>query len=152
MTLHFAYFPCMGNPFHFRTIRIFVGILSTLIFIVSFSSCQTGADKKDHQDVPYTLQTFPDAYADRVIEVIDTNKDEQISREEWIRAGGTHESFTRIDANNDATLTRSELISIGSHTKVFDTTRQYVDFNRDNQMTPREFRTASGIQLIRATF
>jgi len=43
-------------------------------------------------------------------------------------------------------------VRISSNTKFFDFTRRYADFNKDNQLTPREFRSASGVRVLRFEF
>jgi EF hand len=119
---------------------------------VLLASCQSGrkwGEVPPGWEVPLTLQTFPKEYADRAIEVADTNKDGTITMVEWTNAGGDQRSFLLADQNKDGVVTRAELVRIGSNAHFFDFTRRYADFNKDNQLTPREFRSASGINVLR---
>ena len=34
----------------------------------------------------------------------------------------------------------------------FDMTRRYADFNKDNRLTPREFRSSAGVRVLRFDF
>jgi len=122
-------------------------------FAVLFSaalltSCQT-APKSADWDVPLTLKTFPPAYAEYVLEIADTSKDTQLTIVEWTTAGGNARSFAIADTNQDGVVTRTELIQLGSRTRVFETTRRYRDFNKDNRLTPREFRSPAGVSVLR---
>ena len=123
-------------------------ILSACFFV---AGCQTPAPGDDW-NVPLTLKTFPPVYADRALEVADANKDGSVTLVEWTSAGGDKRSFLVADANRDGTVTRTELIRVGSNAKFFDFTRRYADFNKDNRMTPREFRSASGVRVLRFEF
>jgi len=123
-------------------------LLSTLILL---AGCQT-TPKTTNWDVPLTLRTAGPAYAEYVIERADSNKDGAVTLVEWINAGGTKRSFAVIDQNKDGIVTRTELIRIGSNAKFFDLTRRYADFNRDNKLTPREFRSPSGVRVLRIEF
>lgn len=118
---------------------------------VLFTGCQL-PPKNTQWDVPYTLKTFPADYAGYVVEITDTNKDGQISLVEWTNAGGDKRSFLLADQNKDGVVTRTELARIGSNVRVFDFTRSYADSNRDNQLTPREFRSARQAQVLRIDF
>jgi hypothetical protein len=75
-----------------------------------------------------------------------------ITEVEWINAGGDKRSFLLVDANKDGVVTRTELIRISSNAKFFDFVRRYADFNKDNQLTPREFRSAGGVRVLRYEF
>ena len=115
------------------------------------TSCQT-TPKSSDWDVPLTLRTAGPAYAAYVIERVDSNKDGTVTLVEWINAGGTKRSFALVDQNNDGTVTRTELVRIGSNAKFFDFTRRYADFNKDNKLTPREFRSPAGVRVLRIEF
>ena len=54
--------------------------------------------------------------------------------------------------NKDGVITRTELIQIGSNARFLDMSRQYVDFNKDNQLTPRDFRSPAGVRVLRLDF
>ena len=105
---------------------------------VFFASCQT-TSKEEDWDVPLTLRTIGPAYADYVLEVVDTNRDHKVTYVEWINAGGSKRSFELVDQNRDGMVTRTELIRFGSNARFLDMTRRYVDFNKDNKLTPRDF-------------
>ncbi|HEY5953316.1 MAG TPA: hypothetical protein VIT18_03070, partial [Terrimicrobiaceae bacterium] len=115
------------------------------------AACQT-APKQEDWDVPLTLKTFPPAYADYVLERADPNKDRTITLVEWTSAGGDKRSFLLADEDKDGVVTRAELVQIGSDGKLFDMTRRYVDFNKDNRLTPREFRSPAGVRVLRFDF
>ena len=114
-------------------------------------ACQT-APKQEDWDVPLTLKTFPPAYADYVLEKADPDKDRTITLAEWTSAGGDKRSFLLADEDKDGVVTRAELVQIGSDGKLFDMTRRYVDFNKDNRLTPREFRSPAGVRVLRFDF
>ncbi len=114
-------------------------------------ACQS-APKNSNWDVPLTLQTVGPAYADYALEKADTNKDKNITLIEWVNAGGTKRSFDLIDQNKDGTITRTELIQISSNARFLDMSQRYVDFNKDNQLTPRDFRSPAGIRVLRLDF
>ncbi len=103
-------------------------------------------------DVPLTLQTFPAEYANRALEVADRNKDGKITLVEWTNAGGDQRSFLLVDQNKDGAVTRSELVRISSNVQFMDTVRRYADVNKDNRLTPREFRSSSGVRVLRVEF
>jgi len=115
------------------------------------TACQT-APKTAEWDVPLTLKTAGPAYAEYVIERADTNKDGTVTVVEWVNAGGTKRSFAVVDQNKDGVVTRTELVKIGSNARFFDMTRRYADFNKDNKLTPREFRSPSGVRILRIEF
>ena len=102
--------------------------------------------------VPLTLRTVGPAYADYVLEVVDTDTDRKVTYVEWINAGGSKRSFELVDQNRDGVVTRTELIRFGSNTRFLDTTRRYVDFNKDNKLTPRDFRSPAGVRMLRFEF
>ncbi|MGA7212655.1 MAG: hypothetical protein WBX20_00435 [Terrimicrobiaceae bacterium] len=115
------------------------------------AACQT-THKEEDWDVPLTLRTVGPAYADYVLEIADANKDRTVTYVEWINAGGSKRSFELVDQNKDGVVTRTELIRFGSNARVLDMTRRYVDFNKDNKLTPREFRSPAGVRLLRIEF
>ena len=118
---------------------------------VSLAACQTTAKQKDW-DVPLTLQTVGPAYAEYALETADRNKDGTITLVEWTSIGGDARSFALIDQNKDGAISRTELIRVGSNARFFDTSRRYLDFNKDNRLTPREFRSPAGIRVLRLDF
>ncbi len=133
---------------------IHTGRVQSLLLIslaALLAACQT-APKQEDWDVPLTLKTFPPAYADYVLEIGDTNQDRTITLVEWTSAGGDQRSFLLADQDKDGVVTRTELVRIGSNGKLFDMTRRYVDFNKDNRLTPREFRSPAGVRLLRFDF
>jgi hypothetical protein len=127
--------------------RLFLFPAATLFL----AACQT-THKEGDWDVPLTLKTVGPAYADYVLEVADANKDRKVTYVEWVNAGGSKRSFELIDQNRDGVVTRTELIRFGSNARVLDMTRRYVDFNKDNKLTPREFRSPAGVRLLRIEF
>lgn len=137
----------LPTPRHFAY-RHDMRFLAALFVIPLLTSCQT-APKSADWDVPYTLKTFPPAYAEYVLEIADTNKDTQLTLMEWTTSGGNARSFAIADTNKDGVVTRAELIKFGSRTRVFETTRRYRDFNKDNRLTPREFRSPGGVSVLR---
>lgn len=122
--------------------------LSLLVLTVFLASCQL-TPKTTRWDVPYTLQTFPPDYAERVLEIADTNRDGSVSLVEWTTAGGDARSFRVADADKDGRVTRTELVQVGSNVRVFDFVRREADFNKDNRLTPREFRSVGGVRVLR---
>jgi Ca2+-binding EF-hand superfamily protein len=68
------------------------------------------------------------------------------------QAGGSKRSFELVDQNKDGMVTRTELIRFGSSARFLDTTRRYVDFNKDNKLTPRDFRSPAGVRVLRFEF
>ncbi|GAB4171160.1 MAG: hypothetical protein Fur0032_10300 [Terrimicrobiaceae bacterium] len=59
-------------------------------------------------------------------------------------------SFQVIVDGRDGVVTRTELRRIGSNAKLVEFTRRYADHNKDNKMTRREFRAASGVRVLTA--
>lgn len=118
---------------------------------VALGACQSTPRDKNW-DVPLTLQTVGPAYADYALEKADTNKDKKITLVEWVNAGGDQRSFALIDQNKDGVITRTELIQISSNARFLDMSRRYVDFNKDNQLTPRDFRSPAGVRVLRLDF
>ena len=116
------------------------------------TACQSSPKNSADWDVPLTLRTTGPAYADYVIERADTNKDGRVTVVEWTNAGGTQKSFLLVDQNKDGAVTRTELIRFGSNKKFLDFTRRHTDFYKDNKMTPRDFRSPSGVRLLRIEF
>jgi len=125
--------------------------LALLALIAALAACQTTAKQKDW-DVPLTLQTVGPAYAEYALETADRNKDGTITMVEWTNAGGDRRSFSLIDQNQDGVITRTELVRVGSNARFLDMSRRYLDFNRDNQLTPREFCSPAGIRVLRLDF
>jgi len=101
---------------------------------------------------PHAENVSPGAYADYVLEIADTNKNESITLVEWTNAGGDKRSFLLVDQNKDDVVTRTELVRISSNGKFLEMTRRYADFNKDNRLTPREFRSSAGVRLLRFEF
>ena len=124
----------------------------SFLAIVFLAACQSTPLRQKDWDVPLTLQTVGPAYADYALETADANKDGDITMVEWTNAGGTRQSFLLVDENKDGVVTRGELVRFGSRVQFFDTTRRYLDFNKDNQLTPREFRTPAGVRVLRTEF
>ena len=122
-----------------------------LFFTALLAACQT-APKEENWDVPLTLKTFPPTYAAYVLDIADTNKDQTITLVEWTNAGGDKRSFLLADQNRDQVVTRTELVRISSNAKFLDMTRRHADLNKDNQLTPREFRSSAGIRVLRFEF
>lgn len=125
--------------------------LALLALTAALAACQTTAKQKDW-DVPLTLQTVGPAYAEYALETADRNKDGTITMVEWTNAGGDQRSFALIDQNKDGVITRTELVRIGSNARFLDMSRRYLDFNKDNQLTPREFRSPAGVRVLRLDF
>jgi EF hand len=119
---------------------------------VTLSACQTHQKNAADWDVPLTLRTVGPAYADYVIEKADTNKDGKVTLLEWTKAGGTEKCFLLVDQNKNGAVTRTELIRFGSNKKFLDFARRYTDFHKDNKLTPRDFRSPSGVRLLRIEF
>jgi hypothetical protein len=127
-----------------------------LLLLVSaaaaLGACQSAPKNHADWDVPLTLRTVGPAYSDYVIERADSNKDGKVTVVEWTRAGGSQKTFLLVDQNRDGAVTRSELIRFGSNKQFLDFTRRYADFHKDNKLTPRDFRTPSGVRLMRVEF
>lgn len=115
------------------------------------TACQT-APKTTDWDVPLTLRTAGPAFAEYVLERADKNKSGTVTVVEWRNAGGTTRSFELIDQNKDGVVTRTELVRVGSNARFFDTARRHADFNKDNKLTPREFRSPSGVRVLQIEF
>jgi len=126
--------------------------LFLLPLAVILSACQTHPKNPADWDVPLTLRTVGPAYADYVIEKADANKDGKVTVVEWTKAGGSQKCFLLVDQNKDGAVTRTELIRFGSNKKFLDFTRRYTDFHQDNKLTPRDFRTPSGVRVLRIEF
>ena len=127
-------------------------LLFLLPLAVILSACQTAPKNHADWDVPLTLRTVGPAYADYVIERADANKDGKVTVVEWTKAGGSQKCFLLVDQNKDGVVTRTELIRFGSNKKFLDFTRRYTDFHKDNKLTPRDFRSPSGVRLLRIEF
>ncbi|MEI8313329.1 MAG: hypothetical protein WCH98_21475 [Verrucomicrobiota bacterium] len=129
--------------------------MRTLLLISAaaiLTACQSTPKKAADWDVPLTLRTVGPAYADYVIEKADAKKDGRVTLVEWTRAGGTQKCFLLVDQNKDGVVTRTELIRFSSNAKFLDLTRRYTDFYKDNKLTPRDFRSPSGVRLMRIEF
>ena len=126
--------------------------LLLLSLAVTLSACQTHQKNAADWDVPLTLRTIGPAYADYVIEKADSNKDGKVTLLEWTKAGGTEKCFLLVDQTKDGAVTRTELIRFGSSKKFLDFNRRYADFHKDNKLTPRDFRSPSGVRLLRIEF
>ena len=126
------------------------------LFLISvaclFAACQTPRYTEKDWDVPLTLRTVGPAYADYVLEVADTNRDRKVTYVEWMNASGSKRTFELIDQNRDGVVTRTELIRFGSSGRFLDMTRRYTDFNKDNKLTRRDFRSPAGVRLLRIEF
>lgn len=118
--------------------------------IALMAACHT--PYKERAEVPLTLKNFPAAYSEYAVELADTNIDGGITMAEWINAGGDRRSFLLTDENKDGIVTRTELVRISDKAQFLDFTRRYADLNRDNQLTRQEFRSASGVQVLRFAF
>ena len=127
-------------------------LLLLLPLAAVLSACQTQPKNPADWDVPLTLRTTGPAYADYAVEKADANKDGSVTVVEWTRAGGTEKCFLLVDQNRDGVVTRTELIRFGSNKKFFDFTRRYTDFHKDNKLTPRDFRSPSGVRVLRVEF
>lgn len=127
-------------------------ILLLPVTAILMTACQSAPKNAADWDVPLTLRTTGAAYADYVLERADLNKDGRVTVVEWTNAGGTQKSFLLVDQNKDGAVTRTELIRFGSNKKFLDFTRRYTDFYKDNKMTPRDFRSPSGVRLLRIEF
>ncbi len=126
-------------------------IFLLLSVAVVFAACST-TPKTGDWDVPLTLQTFPPAYSDYVLEIADRDQDGAVALVEWTNAGGDKRSFLLADQNKDGVVTRTELVRNSSSAQFLDFTRRYADFNKDNLLTPREFRSAGGLRAMRFEF
>lgn len=126
-------------------------ITAAAALALTLGACRT-APKSADWDVPVTLRNSGPVYADYVLERADKNRDGTVTLVEWVNAGGTKRSFLVIDENKDGKITRTELVQIGSNAKFFDFVRRYADFNKDNKLTPREFRSPAGVRVLRIEF
>jgi len=127
-------------------------LLVLLPLAAILSACQTPPKNHADWDVPLTLRTVGPAYADYVIERTGATKDGRVTLVEWTKAGGSKKCFLLVDQNKDGGVTRTELIRFGSNKKFLDFTRRYTDFHKDNKLTPRDFRSPSGVRLMRIEF
>lgn len=127
-------------------------LLFLLPLAVILTACQTPPKNAVDWDVPLTLRTVGPAYADYVIERADANKDGTVTVIEWTKAGGSQKCFLLVDQDKDGAVTRTELIRFGSNKQFLDFTRRYADFHKDNKLTPRDFRSPSGVRLLRVEF
>lgn len=135
------------------SLRINLPSLALLLLLGMFlPACQTKPENPADWDVPLTLKTFSPTYSGYVQEITDTNNDGSITLVEWVNAGGDQRSFLLADTNKDGVVTRTELVRLSSDAKFFDFVRRYGDFNKDGQLTPREFRSAGGVRVLRFTF
>lgn len=125
-------------------------LLFSLLLMATLAACQTAPKK--NWDVPLTLQTIGPAYADYALEKTDANKNQEITLVEWTNAGGTERAFALVDENKDGVVTRTELVRFGSNVRFFDTCKRALDVKNDNRMTPRKFRTSSGVRVLRIEF
>jgi hypothetical protein len=134
-------------PFRYAarmTIRAFLPLCVVL------SACQSPAPS--HPPIPTTLRQTGQTYADYAIEVTDKNKDGSITEAEWVGAGGTQKAFVFVDRNKDGRVTEAELVQAGSTQQFFDFVKRHIDTNKDQQLTPREFRTGAGFRALSFTF
>jgi hypothetical protein len=127
-------------------------LLVLLPLAAILSACQTPPKNLADWDVPLTLRTVGPAYADYVIERTGATKDGRVTLVEWTKAGGSKKGLLLVDQNKDGAVTRTELIRFGSNKKFLDFTRRYTDFHKDNKLTPRDFRSPSGVRLMRIEF
>jgi len=116
------------------------------------TACQSATKNAGDWDVPLTARTVGPAYSDYVIERADANRDGRVTVVEWTNAGGTRKSFLLVDQNRDGAITRTELVRFGSNKQFLDFTRRYTDFHKDNKLTPRDFRSPSGVRVLRIEF
>jgi hypothetical protein len=65
---------------------------------------------------------------------------------------GCKRTFELIDQNRDGVVTRTELIRFRASGRFLDMTRRYTDFNKDNKLTRRDFRSPAGVRLLRIEF
>lgn len=140
------YRPSVQNVLHFRP-----SLLALPLLAICLAACQT-TPKDANWDVPLTLRTVGPAYADYAIEKADLNKDGRITLVEWTTAGGTPQSFALVDENKDGVVTRTELVRLSSNAVFLDFSRRYVDFNKDQKLTPRDFRSPAGVRVLRLEF
>lgn len=124
---------------------------AVLFAAVLLTSCQTPSPKPA-ADVPLTPQTIGPAYADYVIETVDKDGDGTVTLVEWTSAGGSPRSFQKIDADRDGAVTRTELVRISSNARFLDLSVRAADVNNDKRLTPREFRSPSGVRVLRIDF
>jgi hypothetical protein len=134
---------------HHKPMRSLILLPVTALLL---AACQSSPKKSADWDVPLTLRTVGPAYADYVIGRADAKKDGTVTLVEWRGAGGTEKCFLLVDQNKDGAVTRTELIRFSSNKKFLDLTRRYTDFYKDNKMTPRDFRSPSGVRLMRIEF
>lgn len=128
-------------------IRILLPALTALL-----TSCATHSSPPANADVPLTQETFPAAYTAYVLETADTNKDGSVTLVEWTNAGGDQRSFLVADQDKDGKVTRTELIRLSSNGQFFDFICRRADLEKDNRLTPRKFRTAGGVRILRFEF
>ncbi|MDX2080268.1 MAG: hypothetical protein SFU53_05740 [Terrimicrobiaceae bacterium] len=138
-----------GHSDSLRLVTTFARLFLSIAFLGLLNACRTPAPDPE---IPLTLRTFPTAYEERVIAVTDANRDGTVTLVEWESAGGNRRSFEIADANRDGAVTRTELRRLGSNARLFDFTKSYADVNKDSQLTPREFRTASGVRVLHLDF
>jgi hypothetical protein len=140
-----------AKAFRYSGPEVFMRIPALISAAVLLAACQT-APKKADADVAFTTETFPAAYSGRVLEIADTNKDGTVTLVEWTNAGGDQRSFLIADQNRDGVVTRTELVRLSSNGKFVDFVCRHADDKKNNRLTPREFRTASGVRLLRFEF
>ncbi len=122
------------------------------VFAALLASCATHPTAPASAEAPLTPKTAPAAYTAYVLETVDTNKDGTITLVEWTTAGGDQRSFLLADANKDGVVTRTELIRLSSNAQFFDFLCRRADLDKNNRLTPREFRSAGGVRVLRFEF
>lgn len=114
---------------------------------LALSACQS-PNKITALERPLTAQTVGPAYAEYVFTKVDVNKDSKITRKEWLTAGGTARSFASLNEDKNGSLTKVELIEVTSTDRFLAFAKKHADVNKDDQLTPTEFRSASGVRLL----
>lgn len=125
---------------------------AVLLFLAALLAACQSTPKNAEATAPLTAKTFPPAYTAYVLETADANKDGTVTLVEWTNAGGDQRSFLLADANKDGVVTRTELIRLSSNGQFFDFICRRADLDKDNRLTPREFRSAGGVRVLRFTF
>lgn len=101
---------------------------------------------------PVTRENIGPIFADYAVEVADTSHDGVITKSEWLAAGGTVESFTAIDMDNDKVITLSELKTASSTDRFFEFAKQHIDTGGNTSLTPQALRSPAGAKLFSFQF